>query len=66
MPDYRCTNKKCNRFNLVEHESKCHIVYHKEGRKDYTAPCPECGEDREMMWNGLARNVHGRPNVSRK
>lgn len=59
MPNYKCSNKKCKSFNQVIRESNCHIIYKKEGKIDKTAPCPECGKDREMVVDGFCTSMHG-------
>lgn len=67
MAKYKCNNKDCKEFNK-ETTANTHIVYKAEGKVDKAAPCPACGELREMITNEISTTVlaKGNPNICRK
>lgn len=67
MAKYKCNNENCKEFNK-ETTANTHIIYKAEGKVDKAAPCPACGEIREMIVDGKSTTVlaKGNPNICRK
>ncbi|HKL41537.1 MAG TPA: hypothetical protein VJ962_03060 [Clostridia bacterium] len=66
MGKYKCINKKCKKYDEVV-TANTHIIYKEHETRDKAAPCPECGEIREMANDGFARTTlaKGNPNIYR-
>jgi len=62
MAKYKCNTKRCKLYGKDQYESKVHITYGNYGAINHTAPCPVCGEDRELVNDGLCTNMHGGQN----
>lgn len=58
MAKYRCNNKDCSELNK-EVRATTHIKYKDYTSTDTGAPCPKCGEIREMVFEGLCTNMKG-------
>lgn len=52
MGKYKCHNSQCKNYNK-NITANTHIVYKPEGAVDKAAPCPICGEIREMVDDGI-------------
>lgn len=67
MGKYKCNNKDCKQYNEIV-TANTHIIYKKEGTIDNGAPCPECGQIREMVFEGLCTSFlpKGNPNLCNK
>lgn len=65
MALYKCNNKECNLYGK-EITGNTHIVYNKYETTDKGAPCPECGQIREMVYHGMTTHMYGSPNICNK
>ena len=65
MALYKCTNKQCNLYGK-EISGNTHIKYKGYETTDTGAPCPECGNIREMVNKGLCTHMYGSPNICTK
>lgn len=67
MAKYRCHNSKCKECSK-DVTANTHIIYKSTGPVDEGAPCPKCGEIREMVDDGISTTflAKGNLNLNRK
>lgn len=68
MPKYKCINEDCKVFGVEVNAPLTRIIYDAVGgRKDLTASCPSCSQERELVpHEGMTTHMMGSDNICKK
>jgi len=66
MPEYKCNNKDCIRYDKIVSKNSITKIVNGE-LVDSALKCPICSKDRELIIkDGMTTMMHGGPNVCKK